>query len=660
MVPRRLRALTRRVWLVSLVALVATVMAAGAAGAGGNDQETLFIRAVDASDPANVVVGFVHAGSGDVSSARLEQGDRTVDASAPQPLSGTTPMSIALVFDVSEPMDSSGALAAAKDEAKQWLRGLDASQRAGRSFAVYAAGASGEQIIDFTSDINRVVTAIDRVGPAEVQDERSRTALWSAIRLAGNGLAEEGGQANLLVFAGQADNASAGDAAAARGAVATATASVFAGVYTGAGTSNAGLAALVEANGGQLLTTADGPGMGPTVRSLTETIDDGQYLVTYDSGAETGTATDLTLTVGSVSDEVHIVIGTVLTGAQALHADVTTSSGGIGFLQTGLGLLITVLLVLVAAAALAYGLTLVFVKDDQLSSVLQPYADPYGQGELEEPDDTDTGLAKTALIQRAVELTEQVAEERGLLSRAEIALERANLPLRAGEALFFYGALVVVVTILALVLTTSIVAGLIIGILVALVPVAAVNLLARRRRATFMAQLPDTLQLLSGTLRAGYSLMQGVEAVSQEVDDPMGLELRRVVTEARLGRPLEDALDGTAERMGSPDFAWAVMAIRIQREVGGNLSELLLTVAETMIARERLRRDIRALTAEGRVSAIVLGVLPLLLGAAMWIINPDYVGRLFDTTVGNIMVGVALVAMAVGFFWMKKIVDIEI
>ena len=99
-----------------------------------------------------------------------------------------------------------------------------------------------------------------------------------------------------------------------------------------------------------------------------------------------------------------------------------------------------------------------------------------------------------------------------------------------------------------------------------------------------MGQLPDTLQLLSGTLRAGYSLMQGVEAVSQEVADPMGIELRRVVTEARLGRPLEDALEGTAERMGSPDFGWAVMAIRIQREVGGNLSELLLTVAETMVA----------------------------------------------------------------------------
>ena len=88
----------------------------------------------------------------------------------------------------------------------------------------------------------------------------------------------------------------------------------------------------------------------------------------------------------------------------------------------------------------------------------------------------------------------------------------------------------------------------------------------------------------------------------------MGQELRRVVTEARLGRPLEEALDGVAERMDSPDFSWTVMAIRIQREVGGNLSELLLTVADTMTQRERLRRDVAALTAEGRISAIVLGL----------------------------------------------------
>jgi tight adherence protein B len=655
----RLHALSKKVWLTSLIALFVTMVVGGTADAGSGDEPVLFVRAVDATDPGNAEVPFVYTGGtpGDI---QLTQDGKGVDASAPTPLPDATPMALAFVFDVSAAMDSSGALAASKEEVKQWLRGLDAEQRSARTYAVYSAGKTGEQVQSFTSDVNRAIAAIDRVAPANVEDDKRYTALWSAIRQAGNGLDEESGQANLIVFAGQSDNASGPDSAAARGAVATASAAVFAGVYTGAGTTNAGLQSLVDADGGQLVTSPDGPGMGQVARTLAGTVDEGQFLTTYDTGLPSGEAAELKVAVGEVTDTVQLAVGSVVSGGQALHTEVSSSAGGIGFLQSGLGLLVAVLLVLVAAAALAYGLTLVFVKDDQLSTVLQPYADPYGQVGPPEDDDPDTSLAKTALIQRAVEITEQVAADRGLLSRAEIALERANLPLRAGEALFFYAAVVVVLTILGLILTGSILGGLIIGATTAIVPIAAVNFMARRRRSTFMGQLPDTLQLLSGTLRAGYSLMQGVEAVSQEVSDPMGVELRRVVTEARLGRPLEDALDGTAERMGSPDFAWAVMAIRIQREVGGNLSELLLTVAETMIARERLRRDIRALTAEGRVSALVLGLLPVGLGLAIWVLNPEYVGRLFDTTIGNIMLGVALVAMAIGFFWMKKIIDIEI
>jgi tight adherence protein B len=172
--------------------------------------------------------------------------------------------------------------------------------------------------------------------------------------------------------------------------------------------------------------------------------------------------------------------------------------------------------------------------------------------------------------------------------------------------------------------------------------------------------LPDTLQLLSGTLRAGYSMMQGVEAVSQEVSEPMGRELRRVVTEARLGRPLEESLDAVAERMESPDFGWAVMAIRIQREVGGNLSELLMTVAETMTQRERLKRDVKSLTAEGRISAYVLAVLPVALGFAMYVLNPEYMSVLFDETIGKIALGGGILMMVGGFLWMQAIVKIDV
>jgi tight adherence protein B len=154
--------------------------------------------------------------------------------------------------------------------------------------------------------------------------------------------------------------------------------------------------------------------------------------------------------------------------------------------------------------------------------------------------------------------------------------------------------------------------------------------------------------------------MQGVEAVSQEVSEPMGRELRRVVTESRLGRPLEESLDAVAERMDSPDFAWAVMAIRIQREVGGNLSELLMTVADTMTHRERLRRDVKSLTAEGRISAYVLAALPFLLGLAMYVLNPDYMSSLFEETVGRIALAGGIILMVGGFAWMQAIVKIDV
>ena len=190
-------------------------------------------------------------------------------------------------------------------------------------------------------------------------------------------------------------------------------------------------------------------------------------------------------------------------------------------------------------------------------------------------------------------------------------LERANLPLRPAEALFFYVAGVVARRAAARSRWPTARRGADRRRHRRAHPARrSCPTSANRRRKQFEALLPDTLQLLASTLRAGYSLMQGVEAVSQEVSEPMGRELRRVVTEARLGRPLEEALDGVADRMESGDFAWAVMAIRIQREVGGNLAELLVTVAETMTERERLRRDVNALTAEGKISAIVLGLLP--------------------------------------------------
>ena len=181
-----------------------------------------------------------------------------------------------------------------------------------------------------------------------------------------------------------------------------------------------------------------------------------------------------------------------------------------------------------------------------------------------------------------------------------------------------------------------------------------------RRRKAFDAALPDTLQLMSGSLSAGLSLAQSVDTIVREGTEPVASEFRRVLVETRLGVPLEVAFDGVAERFSSKDFEWVIMAIRIQRQVGGNLAELLDTVAATMREREYLRRQVNALAAEGKLSAIVLSVLPPGFLLYLLVAQRDYVMPLFTDPRGLLMLVGATVWLLVGIFWMSKLVKVEV
>jgi tight adherence protein B len=269
------------------------------------------------------------------------------------------------------------------------------------------------------------------------------------------------------------------------------------------------------------------------------------------------------------------------------------------------------------------------------------------------------GEPETAVVQQAVAFTSRLAERTGLMVRTELMLEQADLPLRAAELLFYAPAFAILVFLLFAALAGPL-AGLVGGIVVLLAPFAYLSYRQRARHSRFERQLPDTLTLLASSLRAGFSLMQGLEAVAQEISDPMRKELARVFTEVRLGRPVEDALGESAIRMDSKDLAWTVMAIKIQREVGGNLAVLLDTVADTMVKRERARRELRALTAEGRLSAIVLSVLSPLLLVAIWLLQPDYLRPLFHDAIGIFGLVAAVVLSIVGWLWLRRIVDIEV
>lgn len=180
------------------------------------------------------------------------------------------------------------------------------------------------------------------------------------------------------------------------------------------------------------------------------------------------------------------------------------------------------------------------------------------------------------------------------------------------------------------------------------------------RLKAFGAGLADTLQLMSGSLSAGLSLAQSMDTIVREGAEPITAEFKRAIVESRLGVPLEDALEGVADRMQSRDFKWVVMAIRIQREVGGNLAELLLTVANTLREREYLRRHVRALSAEGRLSCWILGGLPPGFLLYLTLAKPDYVHPMFTTPLGWLMCAGMAILLAVGIFWMTKVAKVEV
>ena len=191
-------------------------------------------------------------------------------------------------------------------------------------------------------------------------------------------------------------------------------------------------------------------------------------------------------------------------------------------------------------------------------------------------------------------------------------------------------------------------------------PVVALNALTARRQATFAAQLPETLTMLAGSLKAGYSLLQAVDMVAKETTPPMAEEFKRVLADARLGLPVEQALDKMAVRIDNTNFNWMIMAIKIQREVGGNLVEVLTTLAETIRERETVARQIKVLTAEGRLSAIILLALPFFVGISLYLLNPGYMGLLFSNTAGLLMLAFSVIMMVIGAFWLRKIVKIEV
>jgi len=252
------------------------------------------------------------------------------------------------------------------------------------------------------------------------------------------------------------------------------------------------------------------------------------------------------------------------------------------------------------------------------------------------------------------------AEARGFSDRLDSELDAAGVSLRSGEFVVASVVGAVVFGILGAALLKDVLLALVVAAAGGFLPTVLLRSALSRRTDKLREQLPDVLTIMASSLRAGHSFLQSLDTVAKEITQPAAAEFQRVVAEIRLGRPAEDALEALADRVGSPDFKWAVLAVNIQREVGGNLAEILDNVADTLRERAMLRRQIKVLTAEGRLSAWVLAMLPLGIGLYMFAVNPDYIKVLFTETIGWVMVITALSLLVLGVLWMRKIVNIDV
>jgi tight adherence protein B len=237
-------------------------------------------------------------------------------------------------------------------------------------------------------------------------------------------------------------------------------------------------------------------------------------------------------------------------------------------------------------------------------------------------------------------------------------LDRAGMNLSAGVAVTRSLAMVAVAVLFGFIF-----GGLLLALCAALSTVgilwATVSRKARSRQAAFGEQLESTLQMMTGSLRAGFGINQALSTVARESESPTSEEFARVISEVRIGRDLPAALHDVADRVGSEDFDWVAQSLEINRDVGGNLAEVLDNVAGTIRERRRLARHVKALSAEGKLSAMILLILPVGLVLWMSVTNPTYLGELTDSSAGWTMIGAAIVLLFVGILWMRKIIRIR-
>ena len=249
-------------------------------------------------------------------------------------------------------------------------------------------------------------------------------------------------------------------------------------------------------------------------------------------------------------------------------------------------------------------------------------------------------------------------ERQGQHSAIEDALERAGLNWRPSEFAVSCAAVIVILAAAGWVAfgLLGAAAGIVLG---ALTPYLGLKVMAGRRLQAFERQLPDALMLIASTLRSGYGILRAMQAVRDEMAPPISVEFAKTLDETNVGVPTTEALQHLAHRVPLPDVDIAVTAILIQVEVGGNLAEVMEIVARTVRERQRIRAEVNTLTAEGRLSGVILFLLPLAMAGVLAFLNPGYMSALFKTSLGHLLIGCAAGLQVIGGLVINRMLRLD-
>jgi len=255
---------------------------------------------------------------------------------------------------------------------------------------------------------------------------------------------------------------------------------------------------------------------------------------------------------------------------------------------------------------------------------------------------------------------DRVLARRGVGGDLRTRLAQADIKVTVGEFMAATVILVVGATGIAYLLSRDIIIAVAAFVLSFFAPRFYIRMLRGRRLKAFNDQLSDTINLMVNSLRAGYSVMQAMEAVSREMAPPISSEFARVVQEQQLGLSLEQAMANMLRRIPSDDLDMMITAINVQREVGGNLAEVLDSISYTIRERVRIKGEIKALTAQSRWSGYMISLVPVVLAGVIYVINPEFMSLLFTNTCGWVMIGAGVLGIILGFIVIRKIVNIDV